>query len=89
MDLWSVVHVATAKHTRKKCCKPSFPTPTACPFPIAIRETMNLQAGQQFTVMPRGNVIELIPMRSLEDARGLLSDCQYEDSSEYRDSAFQ
>jgi len=54
-------------------------------IPKAIRETMNLQAGQQFTVMPRGNVIELIPFRSLSDARGLLSDCRYEDSSEYRD----
>ncbi|MEB4589463.1 AbrB/MazE/SpoVT family DNA-binding domain-containing protein [Candidatus Thiothrix sp. Deng01] len=41
-------------------------------IPKAIREQMNLQAGQQFTVLAKGNTIELVPIRSLQSMRGLL-----------------
>ncbi|VAX07648.1 hypothetical protein MNBD_GAMMA26-1392 [hydrothermal vent metagenome] len=54
-------------------------------IPKAIREQLHLQAGQQFTLVARGNIIELIPLRTLENAKGILSPCEYEDSSEYRD----
>lgn len=54
-------------------------------IPKAIRENLNLQAGQQFTLVERGHIIEMIPSQSLQDARGLLSTLSYSDSSEYRD----
>jgi AbrB family looped-hinge helix DNA binding protein len=41
-------------------------------IPKAIRELLNLQAGQQFTVLAKGNSIELVPVRSLQSMRGLL-----------------
>ncbi len=54
-------------------------------IPKAIREDLQLQAGQQFTLVARGNIIELIPLRSVKNARGMLSSCEYKNSSEYRD----
>ncbi|NOQ36191.1 MAG: AbrB/MazE/SpoVT family DNA-binding domain-containing protein [Methylococcaceae bacterium] len=54
-------------------------------IPKAIREDLHLQTGQQFTLVVRGNIIELIPLRSIEEARGMLSSLKYQDSSEYRD----
>ncbi len=54
-------------------------------IPKALREDLNLHAGQQFTLVARGNVIELIPTRSIKEARGMLSSKVYEDSSAYRD----
>lgn len=53
-------------------------------IPKAIRDDMQLQAGQQFTIVSRGNIIELIPVRTIKDARGMLPTRSY-DSSEYRD----
>ena len=40
-------------------------------IPKAIREKLDLQAGQTFTLITKGDVIELIPQRSLDEARGL------------------
>jgi AbrB family looped-hinge helix DNA binding protein len=54
-------------------------------IPKAIREVMQLKAGQQFTLITRGNIIELIPIIPVQDARGMLTGCQCSDSSEYRD----
>ena len=54
-------------------------------IPKALREDLHLQAGQQFTLVARGNIIELIPSRSIKDARGMLSTDECKDSSEYRD----
>jgi AbrB family looped-hinge helix DNA binding protein len=54
-------------------------------IPKAMRDDLHLQAGQQFTLVARGNIIELIPSRSISNARGMLSSCSYKDSSEYRD----
>lgn len=54
-------------------------------IPKAIRDDLHLQAGRQFTLVARGNIIELIPLRTIEDARGMLSSCEYKHSSEYRD----
>jgi AbrB family looped-hinge helix DNA binding protein len=54
-------------------------------IPKALCEDLNLQAGQQFTLVARGSVIELIPSRTIKNARGMLSACEYEGSSAYRD----
>jgi AbrB family looped-hinge helix DNA binding protein len=54
-------------------------------IPKTMREDLHLQAGQQFTLVARGNIIELIPLQAIKDARGMLSGSQYKDSSEYRD----
>lgn len=54
-------------------------------IPKVIRDDLQLQAGQQFTLVARGSIIELIPLRSIQEARGMLSSGGYEDSSEYRD----
>ncbi len=54
-------------------------------IPKAIREDLHLLAGQKFTLLARGNIIELIPMRSINEARGMLSSCEAENSTDYRD----
>jgi len=54
-------------------------------IPKALREDLHLQAGQQFTLLARGNIIELVPSRSINDARGMLASSQLKSSSEYRD----
>ena len=54
-------------------------------IPKTMREDLSLQAGQQFTLVARGNIIELVPLQSINDARGMLSSTKYKDSSEYRD----
>jgi AbrB family looped-hinge helix DNA binding protein len=41
-------------------------------IPKAIRDELGLEAGQRFAVIAKGKVIELVPLLSLEDARGLL-----------------
>ncbi len=41
-------------------------------LPKSIREQMGLHAGQKFSVIAKGGVIELVPMRSIESARGML-----------------
>jgi len=53
-------------------------------IPKAIRENLHLQAGQQFTLVERGHIIELIPAQNLQQARGSLSTSCYSNSSEYR-----
>jgi len=41
-------------------------------IPKAIRDELGLYAGQKFAVMAKGSVIELIPLRSIVESRGLL-----------------
>ena len=53
-------------------------------IPKAIRENMALEPGQQFVLVQRGHIIELIPAQSLQDARGSLADLRSADR-EYRD----
>ncbi len=53
-------------------------------IPKTVREAMRLQAGQKFTIVIRGDIIELIPMRAIKDARGMLASVSY-NSSDYRD----
>jgi len=53
-------------------------------IPKSIRDDMRLHAGQKFTVVARGSVIELIPVKSIKDSKGMLPLTRY-DSSDYRD----
>jgi len=54
-------------------------------IPNSLRNELGLQSGQRFSVVARGNIIELIPIRPIQEARGMLSDLLFSDSSEYRD----
>ncbi|MCI5217778.1 MAG: AbrB/MazE/SpoVT family DNA-binding domain-containing protein [Candidatus Electrothrix sp. LOE2] len=54
-------------------------------IPKAMRHDLDLRAGQRFILVARGRIIEMIPHLSIKEARGMLSDCEYTDSSEYRD----
>lgn len=51
-------------------------------IPKAVREQLHLRAGQKFSVIVKGGVIELVPMRSIESARGALKNANPEN---YRD----
>ena len=50
-------------------------------IPKDIREQMNLKASQQFTIITKGDIIELAPIRSLKAARGSFKG---RDSTNYR-----
>ncbi len=51
-------------------------------IPKAIREQLDLRAGQKFALIAKGDVIELVPLRSLKQARGLFKGA---DPTGYRD----
>jgi len=54
-------------------------------IPKSVRENLQLQAGQQFILLERGHIIELIPAQRLDEARGLLADITSDGMMEYRD----
>jgi AbrB family looped-hinge helix DNA binding protein len=54
-------------------------------IPKALRVELGLEAGQEFVVIPKGTVLELVPVRSIEAARGMLkgaSPANYRDRTE-------
>ncbi len=51
-------------------------------IPKAVREQMQLKAGQRFAVIPKGDTIVLAPIRPLEALRGIAKGA---DTSNYRD----
>jgi AbrB family looped-hinge helix DNA binding protein len=54
-------------------------------IPKALRTELGLEAGQEFVVIPKGTVLELVPVRSIESARGMLkgaSPANYRDRTE-------
>ena len=51
-------------------------------IPKAIRDELGLRAGQKFAVIAKGKVIELVPLLSMDEARGLLKGA---DTTDYRD----
>jgi AbrB family looped-hinge helix DNA binding protein len=69
--------------------KPMFQAKLSSKFqlsiPKAIRDNLKLRAGQQFVLLQRGNIIELIPSQSLLAARGMLADIGDEADRDYRD----
>ena len=40
-------------------------------IPKAVRENLDLQAGQKLSIVVKGRIIELVPMRSMEQMRGI------------------
>lgn len=42
-------------------------------IPKGIREDLQLEAGQRFTIVARGNILELIPTITVQNARGMLN----------------
>jgi len=40
-------------------------------IPKTIREQLGLRAGQKFAMITKGDVIELVPLRAIKEARGL------------------
>ena len=53
--------------------------------PKAIREELGLQAGQRFAVIAKGQAIELVPVRSVLEARGLLKGAAADDTRDRTD----
>ncbi|MDZ7829081.1 MAG: AbrB/MazE/SpoVT family DNA-binding domain-containing protein [Halofilum sp. (in: g-proteobacteria)] len=51
-------------------------------LPRAIREELALEAGQRFRILAKDGVIELVPIRSLDEVRGMLRGA---DAGDYRD----
>ena len=51
-------------------------------IPKAIREEMQLQAGQKFAIITKGDIISLVPIPELAEMRGIAKGA---DPSDYRD----
>lgn len=51
-------------------------------IPKAMREELGIVAGQKFALIAKGQVIELVPLRSIKDARGMFKGM---DVTDYRD----
>ena len=54
-------------------------------IPKVIRDQLDLKAGQQFTLITKGNIIELVPVGSLTAARGSFKDCNPNDYRDHQD----
>lgn len=54
-------------------------------IPKSIREELGLKAGQQFTIITKGDIIELAPIRSLKAARGSFKGCNPTDFRDHQD----
>jgi len=57
-------------------------------IPKGIREDLQIEAGQRFTLVARGHILELIPTITVQDARGMLNirdRLEPISSAEYRD----
>ncbi len=51
-------------------------------IPKAVREALELKAGQRFTFVVKDNLIQLLPKQNIEDVRGILRGA---DTSNIRD----
>ena len=54
-------------------------------IPKVIRDLLNLQAGQQFTVLAKGKTIKLVPVRSLKEMRRILKGANTENFRDRQD----
>jgi len=57
-------------------------------IPKAIRERLDLKSGQQFTIITRGSIIEMVPIQPIDKARGSFSEfktTEVVESEQYRD----
>ncbi len=51
-------------------------------IPAATCDELGLRAGQRFTLLTKGGIIELVPLRSIGEARGMFKGA---DPTGYRD----
>ena len=51
-------------------------------LPKALRESMQIQPGQQFELIPMGAIIQLVPKTSIKQLRGIARGAN---AGEYRD----
>jgi AbrB family looped-hinge helix DNA binding protein len=51
-------------------------------LPKALRESMQIQPGQQFELIPMGTIIQLVPKTSIKQLRGIARGAN---AGEYRD----
>jgi AbrB family looped-hinge helix DNA binding protein len=54
-------------------------------IPKSIRDQLDLKAGQQFTLIAKGDIIELVPVRSLAEARGSFKGSNPNDYRDHQD----
>jgi AbrB family looped-hinge helix DNA binding protein len=53
--------------------------------PKAVRESMQLQPGQQFELIPMGSILQLVPKTSIKEMRGIArgaNPAQYRDRTD-------
>jgi AbrB family looped-hinge helix DNA binding protein len=54
-------------------------------IPKTLRDQLDLKAGQQFTLIAKGNIIELVPVRSLQAAKGSFAGCNPDNYRDHQD----
>lgn len=54
-------------------------------IPKAIRDALDLKAGQQFTFVVKDNLIQMLPKKSIQDIRGILKGADTSDVRDRRD----
>jgi AbrB family looped-hinge helix DNA binding protein len=54
-------------------------------IPKGIRETLGLRPGQRFSVIAKGSVIELVPIGTIDAARGRLKGANTEGYRDHKD----
>lgn len=54
-------------------------------IPKAIRDQLDLKAGQQFILIAKGDIIELVPVCSLTAARGSFKGSNLNDYRDHQD----
>lgn len=54
-------------------------------IPKGVREALELQAGQQFDFLVKGNLIQLLPRRSIREMRGIFKGTPAGETRDRRD----
>ncbi len=69
-------------HERRKMNTATLSSKFQLSLPKALRESMHLQPGQQFELIPMGSIIQMVPKTSIKELRGIARGAN---SSKYRD----
>lgn len=54
-------------------------------IPKAIREEMHYRVGEKFLLIPKGNILQMVPQLSLEEVGGLLKGVHTDNIRDRRD----
>ena len=54
-------------------------------IPKAIREEMHYHAGEKFLLIPKGNILQMVPQLSLSDIAGVLKGANTQSVRDRRD----